>query len=77
MDYATAKTIIAEIAPDLLLDPEVPGQAHILVRKTKDGPPFSIMLPRFPAQKPIEEQERDSLAESISAAKEHLDAQPE
>lgn len=45
MNYAQAKEIAAEHAPDLILDEEVKGQAHICVRATKDGPPFSIHLP--------------------------------
>lgn len=45
MNYAQAKQIAAEHAPDLILDPEVKDQAHICVRATKVGAPFSIHLP--------------------------------
>lgn len=43
MNYDLAKAIITERAPDLVLDPDG-GRAHICVRKSKDGAPFSIML---------------------------------
>lgn len=45
MNYAQAKQIASEHSPDLMLDPEVKGQAHICVRTTKNGAPFSIHLP--------------------------------
>ena len=45
MTYEEAAKVVAEHAPDLLMDPNVPGRDHILLRKTEDGPPHSIMLP--------------------------------
>lgn len=45
MIYEEAAKVVAEHAPDLLMDPNVPGRDHILLRKTVDGPPHSIMLP--------------------------------
>lgn len=54
MNYEQAKAIIAEHEElGLLLDPEVPGQAHICVRKSEKGEPFSIMLPKHPMPPPI------------------------
>lgn len=45
MDYAAAKTIFTEVAPNLILNPDT-GMAHIVVRKPgKGAQPFSIMLP--------------------------------
>lgn len=44
MNYAEAKAIASDHAPDLLVDPEVKGQPHICVRTSKSGPPFSITL---------------------------------
>lgn len=45
MNYDTALKIAADHNPELLIDPEVKGQAHICVRARKDGAPFSIHLP--------------------------------
>lgn len=44
MNYAQAKEIAAEVTPALIVDPEVPGQPHICVRRTAKGAPFSITL---------------------------------
>lgn len=52
MNYDQAKAIVAERAPDLILD-DHEGHAHVVVRKTKGGRTFSIMLPNHRLPLPI------------------------
>lgn len=55
MKYETAKAIVAQV-PGLLLDPD-DGKPHIVVRKEKDGHPFSIILPNCLLPPPIVAQD--------------------
>jgi hypothetical protein len=69
MNYAQAKTMIADRFPDLILDPEVTGQPHICVRGRKNGPPFSVMLPETTDDPTVDAA---VLAASLGAAEKHL-----
>lgn len=79
MNYAAAKAIIEEIAPELTVDADK-GHAHIVVRKTigegdkaRLSPPFSIMLPVSTDAVPMDDaQEREVLAGAVNAARSHL-----
>lgn len=67
--YEEAAKLVAEHAPDLLLDPNVPGRDHILLRKTEDGPPHSIMLPVLQGDT---EREKEILLAAIEDARRML-----
>ena len=67
--YEEAAKLVAEHAPDLLLDPNVPGRDHLLVRKTEDGPPHSIMLQMLQGDP---EQEREILLAALEDARSML-----
>lgn len=71
MDHATAKTIIEEAAPDLIVGGNT--GAHINVRKTERGAPFSIMIPVSTVAVPMDEaEEKAALLAALEAAKSHL-----
>lgn len=69
MNYAQAKQITSEHAPDLIVDPEVPGQPHICVRATAKGAPFSIHLPESTDDA---EADKKVLTDALAAAAKHL-----
>lgn len=64
--YEQAAKLVAEHAPDLLLDPNVAGRDHILVRKTEDGTPHSIMLPMLQGDP---EREKEILLSALENAR--------
>ena len=67
--YEQAAKLVAEHAPDLLIDTNVPGRDHILVRKIEDGPPHSIMLPMLQGDP---EREREILLAALENARSML-----
>lgn len=73
MNYAQAKAIITERAPDLIIDPDS-GHQHICVRKSLRGAPFSIALPdaHLAPEEERAAQELEMLAGSIDAANKML-----
>lgn len=72
MNYDLAKAIIAERAPDLILDPDQ-GDPHLCVRKSKDGMPFSIYLMSVnPADyRPIAAQDATPEIPAVPATDDH------
>lgn len=77
MNYDQAKAIITEVAPDLIVDPDN-GHAHICVRKSEAGAPFSIMLTSLdPASyRPIAAQDATPEVPAIEASDDHPGGQP-
>lgn len=74
MDYATAKAIAAEVAPDLHIDDFNPAIPSVLaVRKTPTGTPFNIMLPVAIADDVHDIPARDAIPEqpAIPATEDH------
>lgn len=70
MDYATAKEIVKEYAPELLLDAERKTLPHICVRRTLKSAPFSIMLPvPMAGEEPDPEAEKKQLTDALDAAR--------
>lgn len=56
MNYDQAKELMIAHAPSLIIDAEERGQNHVNVRKSVDGPHFSITLPKAPLPPAIEER---------------------
>ncbi|WP_213287568.1 hypothetical protein [Bradyrhizobium sp. sGM-13] len=75
MNYATAKAIAAEHAPNLIIDDEIEGQLHVCVRKHEKGPPFSITLPVSTEAMPMQpEEEATAFKGALDAAVRYLGA---
>lgn len=80
MDYATAKKIIAELAPDIVVGPDT-GAAHlVLLPKQEEAAegeykpvptPFSIMLPADSLED-FQRRQRAEFEQSIKAAVAHF-----
>lgn len=74
MDYAKAKQIVEEVAPELVIGADT-GMPHIDVYKKDGRIPFSISLPKSTDDMPMEpEDEQVVFIQGIQAAKRHLDA---
>lgn len=70
MDYAKAKAIVTEYAPNLTLDAEDPDRDHtIIVRKSAKGQPFNITLSH--AKLEDIEPTKTKTAEQIADEQEH------
>jgi hypothetical protein len=79
MTYTTASEIVAEHAPDLILDLNH-HVAHINVRMTKGGQPFSITLPdcthlvgEDATAADIDAAERKVFIDALGSAKKHFE----
>lgn len=70
MDYAKAASIVAQHAPELTIDPDVPGQRHVVVRRMAKGSPHSITLPVSTDAAPLtDEAMEESFVVSLGIAK--------
>lgn len=68
MDYAKASALVEQHAPTLSIDEEVKGQAHVVVRHSKDGHPHSVMIPVSTEAMPqTEEQIQASFVGAVTA----------
>lgn len=78
LSYEQGLALAQEHAPELLVDPHRTNNPHMFVlRKVKNGPPFSIHLPSTPANISMTdeekaESEKSTFIDALKAAKEHF-----